>query len=401
MYSIALIGISGYARTHLILAMEQVAQGRAKLAAVTVINQKEEAFLCVRLRSAGCAVYGSTEEMWAEWRGKIDLCMIPTGIPYHAPMIIEALRAGSNVLVEKPLATTTAEVDSIISAEAETGKKTAVAFQDLYRCEAQMLKRRLVAGEFGQLYSATVLGLWPRSQGYYARNGWVGRLRLDNGLNAYDSPVSNAFAHFINLALYWAPPGTGEIASVDSLGASLWRTQPIESFDTVALHARLDTGAELFAYLSHACAQACDAIVELETEKARVKWTHLKRCEITWREPVAGRPDERFALIGSMETRLAMMDAVLGWQAGGGDFVCTAAMARPHAGLVERLHATAPIQDAGGEALELVRTPDGETRVIRDIERIFRQAAEKRLMPERACAPWLAPEPRAPVPAGA
>ncbi|MDR0902669.1 MAG: Gfo/Idh/MocA family oxidoreductase [Opitutaceae bacterium] len=396
MHSIALIGISGFARTHLFLAMEQMAQGRARLVAATVINQREEAFLCSRLRSAGCAIHASTEEMWSEWKGKIDLCMIPTGIPYHAPMVIEALRAGAHVFVEKPLATTTDEVARIIAAEEETGKRVAVGFQDVYRSETQMIKRRLSAGEFGRLHSATVLGLWPRPPDYYARNGWVGRLRLDNGLNAFDSPVSNAFAHFINLALYWASPSPAETAAVDSLEASLWRAQPIESFDTVALHAGLNTGAELFAYFSHACAEVRDATVGLETEKALIKWTHLKRCDIIWRERAASRPDEHIKLLGPMETRLSMMDAVMGWLAGSGDFVCTAAMARAHAGLVERLHASTPIHDMSGEALAPAGAPGASTRVIRDIERVFQRAAEKRLMPGQACGRWLktaVPEP--------
>jgi beta-glucosidase len=369
--------VSGYARTHLTLAIEQVAQGRVKLAAATVINQQEEAFVCSRLRSLGCSIYATTGEMWADWKERTDLCMIPAGIPYHAPLAIEALRAGAHVFVEKPLAVTTDEVDRIIRAEADTGKTVAVAFQDLYRPDAQMLKRRLVRGEFGKLRAVSVLGLWPRGRSYYARNGWAGRMRLGAGLTAFDSPASNAFAHFINLALYWSASSGDGMASVASLDASLWRAQQIESFDTAVFCAELDSGTRLHACLSHACAEARDATVRLDAEKAEIIWTHLKKYEIKWRD---GR-SEQARLSEPTETRMRMLDAVLERVAGGGSFICTAGMARPHADLVERLSTQFPIGNIAPEHLKTLEASGGDTVVVKNMEAILSEAAQKMLPP--------------------
>ena len=44
---------------------------------------------------------------------------------------------------------------------------------------------------------------WPRYFNYYARNNWAGKLAM-NGTWVFDSPVNNACAHYLNLALFWA-----------------------------------------------------------------------------------------------------------------------------------------------------------------------------------------------------
>ena len=49
----------------------------------------------------------------------------------------------------------------------------------------------------------TVRAQWPRGASYYARNNWAGRLRVGSAW-VLDSPVNNAFAHFLMLALFWA-----------------------------------------------------------------------------------------------------------------------------------------------------------------------------------------------------
>ena len=97
MKTAAIIGISRYARYHLLIALEQMLHGKLRLAAAVVINPEEEAFFCRRLRKLGCELYSSADAMWQEWSGRVDLCFIPTGIHLHAPMTLQALNAGANV----------------------------------------------------------------------------------------------------------------------------------------------------------------------------------------------------------------------------------------------------------------------------------------------------------------
>lgn len=378
----ALIGLSGYARTHLLMAMEQALHGRLQLVAATVINQEEEAFLCQRLASLGCRIHADTDAMWREHGGAIDLCLIPTGIPLHASMTIAALRHGANVLVEKPLAPTLADVDAIQAAEAATGHWVAVGFQDLYTPAAQWVKKQLGARTFGPLRRITTSGIWPRPSSYYTRNAWAGRLKV-GATSVYDSPVNNAFAHFLNLALYWAGPGP-DSATVTALESSLWRTQPIESFDTAALRATTAEGVPLLAYFSHAATEFQQARLVVECERAQLTWTHLKQLDVAWAD---GRK-ETIRLLGSTEARFNMMDAVVGRFADPAGFVCTSGLARAHTEVVARLHAHARIHDVPANCLETSGSAGDPQIAISGLAAGLAEAARRHLLPEELGLPW-------------
>ena len=159
---LALIGISGYGRIHLQLARECRDRGELDLVAVTVINPVEEAENIAELQAHGCAIYSDYEKMLAAHANALELCLIPTGIPWHARMTIAALRAGANVLVEKPLAGSVAEVEAIYAEEQRSGRFVAVGFQDLYEPGTTWLKEELIKGTIGRIESVRFLGLWPR-----------------------------------------------------------------------------------------------------------------------------------------------------------------------------------------------------------------------------------------------
>src|SRR5262245_48607252 len=167
MKTAAIIGISSYARHHLLIALEQMLRGRLQLVAATVVNQAEEAFFCRRLRELGCEIYADADDMWTQCNGRIDLCFVPTGIHLHAPMTIRALQAGASVLVEKPLATSIADANAIMRLEQESGRFVAVGFQDLYADSTWAIKQHLLDGVIGRVKSVVFAGLWPRPVAYY------------------------------------------------------------------------------------------------------------------------------------------------------------------------------------------------------------------------------------------
>ena len=120
---IAIIGVSGYGSIHLQLARESRDRGEIKITAATIINPQEEAATIAELRGNGAEIFTEYPEMFRRHAGKIDLCLIPTGIHWHARMTIAALEAGANVLVEKPLAGSVAEVEEIRRVERRTGDR--------------------------------------------------------------------------------------------------------------------------------------------------------------------------------------------------------------------------------------------------------------------------------------
>ncbi len=111
--------------------------------------------------------------MLREFRGRIDLCLIPTGIHWHARMTIAALEAGANVLVEKPLAGSSAEVAAVRAAEQRAGRFVAVGCQDFYEPGTTWLQAEVRRGAIGAIQSVRMLGLWPRDRAYFARNNWA------------------------------------------------------------------------------------------------------------------------------------------------------------------------------------------------------------------------------------
>jgi len=124
--SACVIGVSGFGRTHYDDLMREVEAGRMRALGATVINQDEEQEKCERLLSLGCRLFTDHREMLDKLSGKIDICFIPTGIHLHAAMSIDAMRAGADVLVEKPVAATVQDVRRMQACERDTGRFGAV-----------------------------------------------------------------------------------------------------------------------------------------------------------------------------------------------------------------------------------------------------------------------------------
>ncbi len=193
---VAIIGVSGYAQYHCATLLALAAAGRIKLVAATVIDAHEQRERCEELLAGGTAIYDDHHTMLGQMAGAIDLCVIPTGIPFHAPMALAALRTGCHVLLEKPAAATLSEVVAMQTVAAQRSRRVMVAFQYLYDPRIRSLQARLASGEFGAIRSIKCIALAPRGADYYQRNGWSGRLRTADGW-VLDSPINNAFAHWL------------------------------------------------------------------------------------------------------------------------------------------------------------------------------------------------------------
>lgn len=354
------------------MAMEQALLGRLKLVGVTVINRGEQDGLCRRLERKGIRLFDSYEAMMTALAGEVDLVMIPTGIHWHASMTLAALAAGAHVLVEKPLAPTLAEADAIIAAQEAAGRMVAVGYQDLYVPLAHELKRRILAGEIGRLERVVVRGQWPRTAGYFQRNAWAGRLQVD-GRWVLDSPVANAYAHFLMMALFWAGPAAEEAATVETLEAELYRAAPIESFDTCCLRAVTTQGAEVLFYGTHAGSADLPPEIELRGDRGTITWRYERTCTIRR----FGRPDEVLPVPDQLDTRLCVLDAVLDRLEGRDRFIVKPRLARAHTRLMNALHEFFPVTTICLPDLE--RNGAGpETSVrIRAVDKAIAAAAER------------------------
>jgi predicted dehydrogenase len=101
----------------------------------------------------------------------LDAVIVTTPNHLHEPHVLSALRSKVHVLCERPLALTTRGVERILAAAQRNGRKVAVANNQRFRNDVQMLSGFLRGGELGKL-----LGI--RAGSYHPRNtvqGW--RLR--------------------------------------------------------------------------------------------------------------------------------------------------------------------------------------------------------------------------------
>jgi predicted dehydrogenase len=130
-------------------------------------------------------------------RDDVDVIAICAPHHLHAPMAIDAARAGKHVLVEKPMALSTAECDAMISACKHAAVTLGVIFQMRFDPLAQKLKSMIDAGKLGRLIWNSTTALWYRTDEYYQSGPWRGQWATEGG-----GVLINQGIHVIDLMLY-------------------------------------------------------------------------------------------------------------------------------------------------------------------------------------------------------
>jgi hypothetical protein len=181
--------------------------------------------------------------------------------------------------------------------------------------------------------------LWPRPAAYFTRNPWAGRLHAQ-GTQVLDSPLNNAFAHFVTLCLYFASTDPEGAASVQLESAELLRANAIESFDTSVVQARSPEGVAFWFGATHTCREVREPEILLEGTGGTVEWKHESSCVVL---PTDGHRIER-PLPDISANRQTMLSAVLEKLVEPGTVVCSTALARQHTAFVEAVHAAAVVQ---------------------------------------------------------
>jgi predicted dehydrogenase len=93
--------------------------------------------------------FGTYDEMLES--GELDAVYIGLPNHLHAEWTIKALKAGVNVLCEKPFATSIDEVDAVIAARDKFNKVAAEAFMYRHHPQTQIVKDWVDAGKLGQI----------------------------------------------------------------------------------------------------------------------------------------------------------------------------------------------------------------------------------------------------------
>src|SRR5689334_20972792 len=118
-------GAAGIAPTH-IRALQQLPG--AQIAGLSDINAEGGK---ARAEEIGCPFFVDHREMLDAI--KPDVAVICAPHPFHPPLALDAFAAGAHVLVEKPMAVSVADADTMIEAADRAGRLLVVSFQQRFR----------------------------------------------------------------------------------------------------------------------------------------------------------------------------------------------------------------------------------------------------------------------------
>lgn len=134
---------------------------------------------------------------YKEMLARDDIHAVSVALPndLHAPVAIDALKAGKHVLCEKPLAINGDAAQSIVDAAAESGRKLMICFNYRYRPDARWLKLLIDEGKMGDLYFSKAG--WIRNSGIPGLGGWFTTKSRSGG-----GPLIDLGVHVLDLSMW-------------------------------------------------------------------------------------------------------------------------------------------------------------------------------------------------------
>jgi len=100
-----------------------------------------------------CATFATFAELT---EADIDLVVVATPSPFHAEHTLAALEAGKDVLVEKPMARSVAEVDAMIAAAETAGRVLTVGQNYRYHSDFRTIGEVMASGKLGSVVQIRV-----------------------------------------------------------------------------------------------------------------------------------------------------------------------------------------------------------------------------------------------------
>ena len=157
-----------------------------------------------RLQQVASGQTWPTVERYSERLDDFDAAILSTPHSLHAPLAIDLLEHGKHVLVEKPMALTTAECRAMIAAADNAGVTLTVGLIRRYRNLNRWAKALLDAGALGEITSFEFTEGFSynwrvTTDSFWRREKSGGGVLVDSG------------AHTLDLLTWWL----GEVAEVD------------------------------------------------------------------------------------------------------------------------------------------------------------------------------------------
>ncbi len=196
----------------------------------------------------------------------------------HSEMAIAALRAGKDVLCEKPMCISVAEAEQLRLVCEETGRRFGVCFQNRYNITSRQAKELLDSGELGAVLGAKAICIWERNAAYYAQAEWRGCWATEGG-----GVLINQSIHTLDL-VQWL---LGDIESISGHTRTAKLYNEIEVEDTADAFIVFKSGAQCVFFSSNCHISTAPALIEVTTERGHLQ---ILERELLW-TPRDGRPE--------------------------------------------------------------------------------------------------------------
>jgi len=267
---VMLAGIGGYGMTYVNRLLPLSDNGKIEF--VGIVEPYPQ--VCPKLaeiQSRNIPIYATLAEFYAE--KTCDLACIAVPIQFHTEMIIEAMSHGSHVLCEKPLSGDVNDIEKLIASREKYGKFVMIGYQWSHSEAIQAMKRDVLAGVYGKPKFLKSIVLWPRNQAYFRRgSGWAGKIKAADGTPILDSVAHNATAHYLHNMFYTMGASFDDSLTPIHTEAHLYRTNPIENFDTALISCEFENGAKTLFIASHSTDKKTDPIFEYRFENGTISF---------------------------------------------------------------------------------------------------------------------------------
>lgn len=175
------------------------------------------------LAAHGDPAHATVVGSFAELLDRVDVVDVVTPTSTHAGYVEAALRAGKDVVSEKPLARTDADADRLVALADALGRRLFPAQVVRFFPEYAALQRAVAAGDLGEL---AVLR-FSRSGAFPTRSPWFADVGLSGGI------VLDQMVHDLDIARWLA----GEVRQVSAVSRSAGTAEaPVQAAHVLLTH---------------------------------------------------------------------------------------------------------------------------------------------------------------------
>ena len=240
---VAILGTGGMANRH--VEMFKLIPGVEIIAGCDVDRTRVEAF-CAKHGIPASGAYTDFAQLLRECL--CDAVSNVTPDAFHAPLSIQALKAGKHVLCEKPLGLNHAETTRMVAAAKKAGVVAMVNFSYRDWSAIQDITARVQAGELGELrhVEASYLQTWLSSPiwgDWRTSSGWLWRLSQKHGSKGVLGDVG---VHIVDFATYPAGPIKKvfcQLKAFDKAPKNRIGEYPLDANDSAVINVEFANGA--------------------------------------------------------------------------------------------------------------------------------------------------------------